>query len=354
MHYLVVLARDMLSEKGTVLVTGGAGFIGSHVSRELLAQGFKVVILDDLSGGFIANIPKGALFVEGSILDRSLLARLFCEYRFRYVYHLAAYAAEGLSHFIRHFNYQNNLVGSINLINLSVTHRVERFIFTSSIAVYGAGQSPMKEDLTPQPEDPYGIAKYAVELDLKSAHELFGLKYTIFRPHNVYGEGQNVGDRYRNVIGIFMNQVMQGKPLTVFGDGEQTRAFSYISDVVQPMVHCLNLSETEGETFNVGADTPYTVNQLAREVLKVMNSESNLIHLEARLEVQHAFTDHSKVRTFFKDLPDAVSLHEGLKRMAAWAVRQGPQRTKAFGAVEIADKMPPSWRAEFELSGQHI
>ena len=163
--------------------------------------------------------------------DHEPLAALFEAERFDYVYHLAAYAAEGLSHFIRRFNYRDNLIGSVNLINEAVKHDVKCFVFTSSIAVYGAGQLPMDEAMIPLPEDPYGISKYAVELDLRAAHEMFGLNYVIFRPHNVYGEGQNLGDRYRNVLGIFMNQIMQGLPLTIFGDGEQTRAFSYISDV---------------------------------------------------------------------------------------------------------------------------
>src|ERR1700741_4410465 len=215
----------------TSLVTRGAGFLGSHVADELLSHGHKVVVLDDLSGGFEDNVPSGAVFVKGSILDVELVDRLFERYNFANVYHLAAYAAEGLSHFIRRFNYNNNLIGSINLINESVNYKVECFVFTSSIAVYGKGQVPMLESMVPMPEDPYGIAKYAIEMDLKSAHELFGLNYVIFRPHNVYGEFQNIGDKYRNVVGIFMNQILQGKPLTIFGDGLQQRAFSYIDDV---------------------------------------------------------------------------------------------------------------------------
>ncbi|MGC8880637.1 MAG: NAD-dependent epimerase/dehydratase family protein, partial [Anaerolineae bacterium] len=213
------------------LVTGAAGFIGSHVTRHLLDRGMEVVALDDLSGGYQENVPPAARFVRGSVTDYWLLRNLFEAESFDYVYHLAAYAAEGLSHFIRRYNYENNLIGSVNLINLSVLHDIKCFVFTSSIAVYGANQLPMTEDLTPQPEDPYGISKYAVELDLRAAHAQFGLHYIIFRPHNVYGEHQNIGDKYRNVIGIFMNQILSGQPLTIFGDGEQTRAFSYIDDV---------------------------------------------------------------------------------------------------------------------------
>ncbi len=181
--------------KTSVLVTGGAGFIGSHVVKHCLGMGHEVIVLDDLSGGFQDHIPVEALFVEGSVTDHVLVEELFNKHRFDYVYHLAAYAAEGLSHFIRRFNYNTNLIGSVNLINESVKHKVKCFVFTSSIAVYGKGQLPMKEEMTPIPEDPYGVSKYAVELDLKAAHEMFGLNYVIFRPHNVYGENQNIVDK---------------------------------------------------------------------------------------------------------------------------------------------------------------
>src|SRR5258706_1892550 len=216
----------------TSLVTGGAGFIGAHVVNELIATGHKVIVVDDLSGGFEDHIHKDAVFIRGSVYGDQFITGLFAKYKFDYVFHLAAYAAEGLSHFIRRFNYNNNLIGSINLVNESIKNKVKCFVFTSSIAVYGAGQLPMTEDTTPVPEDPYGISKYAVELDLKTAHEMFGLNYIIFRPHNVYGEYQNIGDKYRNVIGIFMNQVLQDKPMSVFGDGNQKRAFSYVGDFI--------------------------------------------------------------------------------------------------------------------------
>src|SRR5439155_2359334 len=128
----------------------------------------------------------------------------------------------------------------------------------------------MSEDAAPQPEDPYGIAKYAVELDLREAHEMFDLNHVIFRPHNVYGENQNLGDKYRNVIGIFMNQIMQGQPLTVFGDGTQTRAFSYVADVAPYIARSIESAAAYGEIFNVGADTPYSINELAEEVMRAM------------------------------------------------------------------------------------
>ena len=220
-----------------ILVTGGAGFIGSHLAEGLVNQGHEVVVLDDLSGGFEDNVVKGASLVQGSVTDVLLVDTLFSKERFEYVYHLAAYAAEGLSHFIKRFNYTNNLIGSVNLINAAVNYGVKCFVFTSSIAVYGASpELPMTEMTIPHPEDPYGIAKLAVEQELAVSKQMFGLDYVIFRPHNVYGERQNIGDKYRNVVGIFMNQILQGKPMTVFGDGTQTRAFSYIGDLVPAMV----------------------------------------------------------------------------------------------------------------------
>lgn len=333
--------------KITSLVTGGAGFIGSHVVNHCLQMGHQVIVLDDLSGGFEDHIPAGAVFVQGSVTDEKLVSSLFAEYKFDYVYHLAAYAAEGLSHFIRRFNYNNNLIGSINLINESVKHKVKCFVFTSSIAVYGAGQLPMREDMIPTPEDPYGVSKYAVELDLKAAHEMFGLDYVVFRPHNVYGENQNIGDKYRNVIGIFMNQIMQGKQLTVFGDGEQTRAFSYIDDVAIPIAKCINIKEAYNQVFNIGADKPYTVNELAKVVCANFGVTPDINYLEARNEVMHAYSDHSKAHSVFGE-GSGISLAEGIARMAVWAQRVGARQSKEFDNIEINEKLPQGWTPKVE------
>lgn len=327
------------------LVTGGAGFIGAHVTNELIRLGHKVVVLDDLSGGFSENVNPQAIFVEGSVVDHVLLGKLFTEHRFDYVYHFAAYAAEGLSHFIKRFNYTNNLIGSTNLITESVKHKVKCFVFTSSIAVYGALPPPMTETMTPVPEDPYGIAKLAVEQDLRVTHEMFGLNYVIFRPHNVYGEFQNIGDRYRNVVGIFMNQLMQGKALTVFGDGSQTRAFSYIGDIAPVMANCVNVPAAMNQVFNIGADQDFSVNELAKETMKAIGIEGELRYLEARNEVLHAHADHSKIKSVFGE-GTVTSLSEGLARMAAWAKKAGVRKSKRFGEIEILEKLPPVWLEE--------
>ena len=324
------------------LVTGGAGFIGAHVVNALVARGDKVVVLDDLSGGYRENVHPDALFIQGSILDIDLLDKLFTEHQFTYIYHLAAYAAEGLSHFIKRFNYTNNLIGTVNLINESVKHKVKCFVFTSSIAVYGALPPPMREDMTPQPEDPYGIAKYAAELELKVTHEMFGLDYIIFRPHNVYGEYQNLGDRYRNVVGIFMNQLMQGQPLTIFGDGTQTRAFSYIGDVAPHIANCVNVPAAYNQIFNIGADKDYSVNELATTVMQAMGMEGKIRHVEARNEVLHAYSDHDKAASLLGVKPE-TDLMEGLRKMAAWARTAGIRKSSRFKDIEIYEKLPPVW-----------
>lgn len=324
------------------LVTGAAGFIGSHVCRALIDLGHDVVAVDDLSGGFVENVPGEAQFIEGTVTNEDFVQEVFDDGPFDHVYHLAAYAAEGLSHFIRRFNYTNNVIGSVNLINQAIRHDVSRFVFTSSIAVYGENQLPMTEELVPSPEDPYGIAKHAVELDLAAAHRQFGLEYTIFRPHNVYGEHQNIGDRYRNVVGIFMNQLMRSEPLTIFGDGSQTRAFSYIDDVAPVIARSVDMPEAANQIFNIGADQPSSVLHLAHVVARAFDADPEILFLPERNEVLHAYASHDKVRSVF-DLSDPTPLEIGIDRMADWARSAGPRPTQEFGGVEVSRGLPPSW-----------
>jgi UDP-glucose 4-epimerase len=326
----------------TSLVTGGAGFIGAHVTNELIKLGHRVIVLDDLSGGYEENINPKALFIQGSITDEKLVQRIFEENKIDYVYHLAAYAAEGLSHYIRRFNYNNNLIGSINLINEAIKNKIKCFVFTSSIAVYGAGQLPMCEDMTPSPEDPYGIAKFAVEQDLKSAHEQFGLDYIIFRPHNVYGEYQNIADKYRNVLGIFMNQLLQNKPLTIFGDGSQSRAFTYIGDVAPYIANSVNIPKAYRQIFNIGADKVYSVNELANTIMDIVGKKSPISYVESRNEVIHAYSDHSKIKHFF-NIEKFTTLNEGITKMAKWVKQHGARKTPHFSDIEITEKLPSIW-----------
>lgn len=328
------------------LVTGGAGFIGAHVAKKCLRRGDHCVILDDLSGGFEENIPEGCTFIRGSIADASLVNKLFASFKFDYVYHMAAYAAEGLSHFIRRFNYTNNIIGTVTLVNAAVNSKnVKRFVFTSSIAVYGSAQVPMLEATTPVPEDPYGIAKYASELDIKAAAHMFDLPYTIFRPHNVYGEGQNIGDRYRNVVGIFINRAMQGMALPVFGDGLQTRAFTYVDDIIPQIVDCVSNDRAVNRTFNIGSEQPYTVLDVARAVSLAFGGDLPVEHLHHRNEVVHAFSSNELCASVF-GASHSTPLNEGVRKMALWAISNGVKSTRSFNGIEIMSRLPQGWEAE--------
>ena len=279
-----------------VLITGCAGLIGSHFSRYLIGNGHTVAGVDDLSGGYADFIHPLVLFYEANLNDTKGLAKIFDFVRPDCVYHFAAYAAEGLSPFIRNFNYTNNLIASVNVINNCIEHGA-KIVFTSSMAVYGKGRTPFIEEQTPAPEDPYGIAKYAIEMDLKQAHDQFGLKYSVVRPHNVIGIYQNIWDKYRNVIGIWIRRVLRGEPITIFGDGEQTRAFSDIKFCLKPLEKLM--TEGDGEIFNLGSDQEYTLNDTAKILQTVgedLGFSSEIEHLEARHEVKHAYCNHDKAK----------------------------------------------------------
>ena len=331
--------------KKKILVTGAAGFLGSHVCDALLKKDYSVTGVDDLSGGFLQNLDPRIDFVNCDIANSDSIKELWKRKGpFRVVYHLAAYAAEGLSHFIRRFNYNNNLIGSVNLINEAVKSEVcECFVFTSSIAAYGEQEPPLLETTIPVPVDPYGIAKYAVELDLKSAHEMWGLNSVIFRPHNVYGKRQNIMDPYRNVVGIFMRCAIEGKPFPVFGDGLQSRAFSYVEDIAPVITDSAFRTDCFNETFNIGSDEVSTAKQLAELISIECNVELKINWLEERVEAKHAYSDHSKLRKFFPDLQN-TPLDKGIALMSKWVKETGVWEASHPENVEVEKNLPDSWR----------
>ena len=329
------------------LVTGVAGFIGSHVADELLKLGHTVLGIDDYSGGFHENLMPHVTCWGGDITKPDVVKEMFGYGPFDYVFHCAAYAAEGLSHFIRRYNYANNLIGSVNLINAAVNQQpmVKRFVFLSSIAVYGDAQPPFREADIPRPIDPYGIAKWAVEMDLAAASRMFGLDFTIFRLHNVYGERQNVGDPYRNVIGIFMNKILRGEPLPIFGDGQQVRAFTYIGDVAPEIAASADDRRAANETFNLGSDTSCTVFDLACKVMITMlgRADHPLECLPHREEAREAYCDHSKAK-WLLHTDCTTTLEDGLARMAKWVHGQKLRQSKPFEGIEVELHLPPSWK----------
>lgn len=321
-----------------VLITGVAGLIGSHLSRYLLDKGYEVYGIDDLSGGYIEFIDiMRTRFYPESINDSERLDYLFDRVKPDVVYHLAAYAAEGLSPFIRNFNYTNNLLGSVNIINNCIKHNA-KLVFTSSMAVYGAGEVPFKESQIPAPEDPYGIAKYAVEMDIKQAHEQFGLRYSIVRPHNVIGIYQNIWDKYRNVIGIWIRQALTGGAISVFGDGEQKRAFSDIKFCLEPLEKLIN--EGDGEVFNLGADKEYKIKDVAYMVQDLTGA--SIVYLEERHEVKNAYCNHDKAKELL-NFKDETNLEETIKEMYEWAKDQ-PDRPVKVMKYELDKGMYTYWK----------
>jgi len=327
-----------------IFVTGCAGLLGSNYSRHLLKNGHHVTGIDDLSGGYKAFIPKddNFTFKKFNLENRKKVVELFQEYNPDVLLHFAAYAAEGLSPFIRNYNYRNNLICSANLINECINNNT-KVIFTSSMAVYGEQEPPFTEDKKPQPIDPYGIAKYAVECDLKLAHEQFGLRYNIVRPHNVLGIYQNIWDRYRNVIGIFIRKTLNGQPILVYGDGEQTRAFSDIRYYMEPFDRLL--TDHDGEIFNIGADKYFTLNQVAETVQSIGKKygyDVPIEHGEPRHEVKHAYCDHTKAKTVL-EFKDETNLEELIESMFVWAMKQPNRKVKSM-EYEVEKNIYGYWK----------
>ena len=266
-----------------VLITGVAGLLGSRLADWVIDNTENEVIgVDDLSGGYIENVNSKVKFYEFDLVDQSQVKSLFKKESPDIVYHYAAYAAEGLSPFIRKYNYENNLIASTNLITNSIQYDVKRFIFASSMSVYGDKyEPPFSEEMQQVPIDPYGIAKYSVEQDLKIAYVQHGLEYTIIRPHNFYGINQNIWDKYRNVLGIWMYQILEGKEPTIFGDGEQVRAFSYVDDSIKPFWNASQNDDCIDQIINLGGIKEHTINEACNILLDVTGTHLKPVFLEA-------------------------------------------------------------------------
>jgi len=326
-----------------ILITGVAGLLGNNLSRHLIDKGHRVVGIDDFSGGYRDLVDSRVHLYECNLVDDKKVEYVFLSEKPDYVFHFAAYAAVGLSPFIRKYNYTNNVVASANVINACVNHDIKKIIFTSSMDVYGAQEPPFVESQRPQPEDPYGIAKYAIEQDLHAAGRLFGLRYTIVRPHNVFGVYQNIWDKYRNVIGIWIRQSLSGQPLTIYGEGKQMRSFSDVEFYMEPFEKLLELGD--GDIFNIGADSYVTISEAASRfqlVAKQNGLDTSVAHLEPRDEVIFAYCDHSKAKNQL-DFKDNTQFESLVNKMIIWA-KQQPQRPIKLMEYEVEKRMYSYWK----------
>ena len=330
----------------TVLITGVAGLLGSRLADWIIENhpGVKVVGIDDLSGGDRDNINSKVDFWEIDLINtKHRLDLCFEENQFDYVFHFAAYAAEGLSPFIRTYNYDNNLKATARVVNECIKNNVDRLVFTSTLAVYGHGNGGIFEESQQQaPIDPYGVAKYACEMDIQIAGEQHGLDWCIIRPHNVYGVKQNIWDKYRNVLGIWMYQHLNGQPMTIFGDGEQTRAFSFIDDSLEPLWNAAVKAEASKEIINLGGIEEISIKDAAK-ILQEVIGEGEVVHLEARHEVKHSIPTYQKsidILGFEYKTP----LKEGLTQMWEWAQNQPMKERFVWPSYELDKGIYSFWK----------
>lgn len=329
-----------------ILITGVAGLLGSRLADWLISNGKHDIIgIDDLSGGYETNINEKVKFYKFNLTNIKKVKEIFAAERPEIVYHFAAYAAEGLSPFIRKYNYENNLIASSNLITASIENEVKRFIFASSMSVYGNKYTPpFSEELPQSPIDPYAVAKYAVEMDLKIAFEQHGLQYVIIRPHNFYGINQNIWDKYRNVLGIWMYQLINDMPPTIFGDGKQVRAFSYVDDSILPFWNASQNDECIGHIINLGGIKEYTLQDACHVLLKVVGKENiKPLYLEPRHETKYAWSTWEKSVEML-NFKHEIELEEGLTRMWNWAINQPNRPRFKWSEYELNKGLYDYWK----------
>lgn len=326
-----------------ILITGVAGLLGSRMASWLLETipNCTIIGIDDMSGGYSENIDNRVQFYKVDCSDDQF-EEIFNREKPDYVYHFAAYAAEGLSPFIRKYNYKNNLLSTANVINCCINNNVKRLVFTSSMAVYGKQTPPFSENLDRKPIDPYGIAKTACEHDIEIAGEQHGLDWCIIRPHNVYGKNQNIWDKYRNVLGIWMYNHLRGLPLTIYGSGEQTRAFSYIDDCLLPLWKAATLVKASKQIINLGGTREYSISQAADVLIDVMGGGEK-VHLEKRHEALHAWSTWQKSVEIL-DYKDNTSLKDGLTKMWEWAKIQPDRGQFKWSSYEVEKGIYSYWK----------
>lgn len=329
-----------------ILITGVAGLIGSR-TVDWFAENMpdvNVVGVDSLFGGYADNVNPKVEFHKRDLAVEPV-KDLFEKHRFDYVFHFAAYAAEGLSPFIRKFNYANNVGSTVSIINECVNYGVKRLVYTSSMSVYGNGPRPgevFTEDDPCAPIDPYGISKYACEMDIKVAGEQHGLDWCIIRPHNVFGTKQNIWDKYRNVLGIWMNKILHGEDILIYGDGEQTRAFTYIDNILPCLAEAAFSEKASKQTVNLGGTVPTTINAAAETLCRITGYDK-VRHVEKRHEVKFAVPSYQKSIDVL-GYEEKYSVEYGLREMWEWAKKQPDRGQYKWPEYEIDKGVYSYWK----------
>ena len=343
----------MKSKKTKILVTGSAGFMGSHLYDRLFDAGYEVYGVDDLSGGFIENVSQKIFFTKLDLRDRKKTADYVDRIKPEVVFHLAADATEGRSQFTPHSAIDRNLVAYANILIPAIRRGLKKVILTSSMSVYGRQQVPFHEEMIPQPEDIYGITKSAMEQTTRVLSDVYGFKYVIIRPHNVYGIRQNLTDPYRNVVGIFINRLLHGKNFYVYGDGKQKRAFSYIDDVIPAMIKSAFEPKCEGKIINIGSDEPITLSHLGQVVLEEFFQGKNFSakfepkHFPDRpQQIKYAYCSHDRARKLLGFGP-GTELRDGVRTMITWAKSRGSRPFVYLAKLELDHpQIPKTWKAK--------
>lgn len=341
------MSDEKMKNKMKVLVTGAAGFMGSHLVDALVAKGHDVYGIDDLSGGYKENINPKSTFVKLDLRNRKKTEEVIAKIKPELVFHLAADATEGRSQFTPINCTERNYLAYLNLLIPCIKNGMKKIVLTSSMSVYGSQKAPFDEKMDRKPDDIYGISKAAMEQSTEILSEVHNFKYVIIRPHNVYGPRQNMSDPYRNVIAIFINCLLNGKNYYIYGKGDQKRAFSYIDDFTPHILKAGFLNKANGQIFNIGPVKEYTINQLSDVILKNFFPDGNIPRklipksLPIRpMEVVDAWCTVKKAEQVL-GYKTTVNLEEGVKRMISWAKEQGPKNFKYLDNLELDNKNTP-------------
>lgn len=334
-----------MSNQSTIFISGVAGFLGSHLAERLLKKGHRVIGCDNLIGGYLDNVPSGVEFYSHDCGDREAMKKILRNVEI--VYHCACTAYEGLSVFSPHLITRNTFDTTVSMLSASIANRVRRFVLLSSMARYGEQDTlPFLETMSPQPQDPYGIAKYASELTLRNLCAMHGMEYVIAVPHNIIGPRQKYDDPFRNVASIMINLMLQGRQPIIYGDGEQKRCFSFINDVIDPLEKLGFQSDVEKEVINIGPDEEFvSINTLAKEIAKLLKFPLKPIYMKSRPgEVKLATCSAEKARKML-GYKTTATLASGLHQMIEHIRTRGTTPFHYHLDLEIiSDKTPDTWK----------